>query len=605
MKQTPFLSAPQSESPKAAAPVCRTVPLHRLPRASRRELAFCAVPDQDSTEQLLQAFQAAPQFSQISLEKLLERKGNGSFRVVLLGENDYYLRQAAAYLTALSRKNRKTNAAPAADSYWDDLDLDDLCDEDDNSSAESVKESLVVISPTLLDPSILLGGAASVKSGAMAQARGEVKEADLTGLESAGILIAAESGSVLSDGVLDKVEAFLEQDDPQDIFVALKAGQTDLELLEELRFAHGFQTCRVGQADQAYLRRLLTHMAQELLLTLSPAADLDKVIAQLRRYRGRAFEESDLDRLLQRAAERKGRKPLETADLLFRPCRSQSAQGREALQAMVGLEGVKDAMSRLLAAAVMEDRRRLSGVEIPPSCRNLAFSGPPGTGKSVTARLAAQILREEGCGSGRFVEAGREQLIGPYLGQTSPMIAELFRQARGGVLFIDEAGALLNTDGQDAYAVEAVNALVRHMELEPETMVIFATYPGEMKKLLSSNPGLSSRVAQVLYFPGYEDGQLFDIFQTFADKERLTLPEESADICRRFFSALRRRKGDGFGNGREARRLFQAAKEEMALRTVNTPEADSALTTADLEAAASRLLAQEQEKTQTAIGFCS
>ena len=77
------------------------------------------------------------------------------------------------------------------------------------------------------------------------------------------------------------------------------------------------------------------------------------------------------------------------------------------------------------------------------------------------------------------------------------------------------------------------------------------------------------------------------------------------DICRRFFSALRRRKGDGFGNGREARRLFQAAKEEMALRTVNTPEADSALTTADLEAAASRLLAQEQEKTQTAIGFCS
>ena len=346
-------------------------------------------------------------------------------------------------------------------------------------------------------------------------------------------------------------------------------------------------------------------MAKEILLPLSPTADLDKVIAQLRRYRGAAFTESDLEQLLHRTVERIGKKTADTADLLFGPCRAQGARGRDALNAMIGLDCVKDSMNRLLASASMEDRRRMNGVEVPVACRNLAFSGRPGTGKSVTARLAAQILREEGCGSGRFVEAGREQLIGPYLGQTSPMIAELFRQAKGGVLFIDEAGALLDGDGHDSYAVEAVNALVRHMELEPETMVIFATYPEEMKKLLSSNPGLSSRVAQVLHFPDYQEDELFAIFRTFADKECLTLPENADRLCADFFRQLKECKGKDFGNGREARRLFQTAKEEMALRALEDANVDSAISESDLRRAADRLLDQERDRnaSMNPIGF--
>ena len=265
---------------------------------------------------------------------------------------------------------------------------------------------------------------------------------------------------------------------------------------------------------------------------------------------------------------------------------------------MVGLEEVKQTRRRL-AAAALEDHRRQRGLKVEPACRNMAFSGPPGTGKSVTARLAARILREEGRGTGRFVEAGREQLIGSYLGQTSPMVAELFQRAKGGVLFIDEAGALLD-DGQDIYAAEAVNALVRHMELGPETTVIFATYPGEMERLLASNPGLSSRVAQVLDFPGYDDGILWDIFQGFARREGYALPEGTRELCDAFFGELRQRKGERFGNGREARRLYQGAVEEMALRVLEGQE--EALVLADLEEASKRLLAQPG-KERRSIGF--
>jgi len=601
MKQTQTMTVSHNT---AAAPVCRTVPLQRLPGADRRELAACKVPVQDTLETLTLAFRSAPQFSQIPLEKVLARRDKGSFRMVLLGENDYYLRQAAAYLTAMARKSKKAAPASGTDDFWGDLNLDDYYQDEEPSLAEQLKDSIVVVSPALLDPAINQSQSAPGKPGAMAQMMGEQKQVNLTDLKSAGVLIASESGKVLSEGILGKVESFLEQDEAQDLFIALKSSQVELDLLEELRFTHGFHTCRVGQADQAYLRRLLTQLARDLLLPLSPAADLDKVIAQLRRYRGPAFTESDLELLLQRTAEVNGKKAADTADLIFRPCRAQGSQGRESLNAMVGLTCVKDSINRLLASAALEDRRRMNGVEIPPACRNLAFSGQPGTGKSVTARLAAQILREEGCGSGRFVEAGREQLIGAYLGQTSPMIAELFRQAKGGVLFIDEAGALLDNDGHDSYATEAVNALVRHMELEPETMVIFATYPEEMKQLLSSNPGLSSRVAQVLHFPDYEEAELFDIFRTFTDKERLTLPEQAADICADFFRQLKERKGKDFGNGREARRLFQAAKEEMALRALTDASVESDLSEADLRRAAERLLEQEQDKTaMKPIGF--
>lgn len=184
------------------------------------------------------------------------------------------------------------------------------------------------------------------------------------------------------------------------------------------------------------------------------------------------------------------------------------------LEKLIGLREVKDALRRIIAITDLENRRAGAELPTPPRCRNLVFSGESGTCKSVTARLLAQALQECGASSGAFVEAGREQLIGRYMGATSPMVAKLFERARGGVLFIDEAGALISHGGEDYYAEEAVNALVRHMELCPETTVIFATYPDEADTLLGQNPGLSSRIARVISFPSYTDAELCDILPT-------------------------------------------------------------------------------------------
>ncbi len=579
--------------------VCQTAPLRKLPGHEKDKLAYCPFP-KGSAAELMQTFQTAPQFSDIQPQELLEKE---NLRVLLFGTDSYYLRQAAAYLSAMHAQMKESTANQKE--FWDSLNLSDYFDESEEtaSPASLIEKNMTVVSPVLLDPEI----ASFNQPAQLSSSPADMKPTGIlpmNDLDTPAILITADSGPVLTTDVLQNIEECLNKDKPLDLFIALKPEQEELDLIEELRFSYGFQECHVGRADLAYLSRLMKETAEELLIPLDAEADLDHIINHLRRYRGTRFTEVDLHTLLVHAAEKN--KTLKTEDMLFGPRKSdRNKSGLEKLDGMIGLENIKDALHRMLATANMENRRKMQGIEIAPSCRNMAFSGLPGTGKSVTARLVAQILREEGCGTGRFIEAGREQLIGAFLGQTSPKIAKLFQQAKGGVLFIDEAGALLNGGhNQDIYATEAVNALVRHMELEPETIVIFATYPDEMQQLLESNPGLSSRIAQVLEFDNYDNDQLFHIFCDFAKKELLPVSDDTKAVCNDFFQKLRKRKAENFGNGREARRLYQSAKEELALRTKGDPHARLELTKIDVQMAATRLLLQENEK-QTYIGFAA
>ena len=591
----------KAAAPAAAEPICHFVPLMPLDHFPLDRMARCYLPLNDR-EDLLRAFGAAPQFSEINPVSLLSQHPDG-LRVILLTESDYYARQAAAYLAALSADARTktgihSTSCDEEDEYWQDLDLDGLVEDNEAAIRRQMQNSLTVIHPVLLDPALQHTGSSQAKMQVMAS--GGAPEVLLEKLSAKAVLVSAASGPVLSPRLLQKLS--ISRDDIPDLFLSLHPSQVDLDLLEELRFSLGFQIFRVKSSDMAYLRRVFLACTADLNLELAPDLDPDAVISHLQRYRGSRFEETDLDKILTLAIRKGAKQPLKAEDLMIRPYRLQ-ARSWDSLERMVGLASVKQALRRQLAKLILDDRRRQSGVPVTPACRNLAFSGHPGTGKSVTARLAAQILREEGCGTGRFVEAGREQLIGTYLGQTSPMIADLFEQAKGGVLFIDEAGALLSEDGHDSYANEAVNALVRHMEMEPETMVIFATYPEEMQRLRTSNAGLSSRVAQVLHFENYDDEQLWDILNLLAQNEQMTLPTDSRQTCLDFFAALRQRKEANFGNGREARRLFHAAMEELALRTLEDPEAGLELTKADLSLAAERLLEQENRTVSTPIGF--
>ena len=575
-------------APVSGQTVCRPVRLQSLSGGLGEWLQGIPLFWEVSRETLRAELRDAPQFQELCGLSWPE-DAQGGLRVLLLGEDRYCTAQAAVYLASLS-----PGAGEETDEEsWGGV---DYCDREETECPEELlARSLAVLAPEALDPALRQS-----KSHDPAEGRPVLR---LRTLAAPAALITAASGRVLTPGLLEQIRALDLRDSaaPLDLLIALRDSQVDRELLEELRFTHGFQVVRVGRPDQAYDRRVLRACGERRQCPIAPDADLDRVIAHTRSFRGERFCELDLDALVARAIQNHAKPPLQTQDLLFAPFQSQG-DSWEKLERMTGLEGVKEKLLRLLACAVWEERRRQAGRPVRPMCRNLAFAGPPGTGKSVTARLAARILQERGCGSGRFVEAGREQLIGSYLGQTSPKIEQLFAEARGGVLFLDEAGALLD-NGQDSYAAEAVNALVRHMELQPETMVIFATYPGEMERLLSSNPGLKSRVAQVLEFRPYDDDQLWEMVRGLAGEYACHIPEGAGEVCRGFFSALRQKDPEGFGNGREARRLFQGALEELALRTMDTGGED-AFRLEDWTRSAGRLLAGAGEKPgMRPIGF--
>ena len=598
LNQSKPRSAGSAAKPAAPA-VCRSPRLKKQPKFSIKELALCPLPPDDAAT-LRRAFDAAPQFQKIKVTEVLARAGSG-LRVILRAEDAFYARQAAAYLSAMAPDRPKQDDAEEDEDgfFFSDDDLKDLLG-DEGANEPDPAACMAVLSPAVLDPDLDAGD----DGPAAAQGMMQKKIVDLSSVRSRAVLIAADGGPVLSAGVLDQLDSALEDaDSAPHIFLALKKSQLDLAQLEELRFRYGFRVCEVGTPDAAYLRDVFACAATEQGLTLAPDLDADAALAALRAYRGPLYSDADIELLAVRAKEAvQLGQAVGTADLLplLRRAHSGQSSAAERLSEMIGLAGVKETLRRALAVQIMYARR---GRPEASRCRNLAFCGSPGTGKSVTARLVAQILQDEGCGTGRFVETGREQLIGVYLGQTSPKIAKLFQQAAGGVLFIDEAGALLGGE-HDSYANEAVNALVRHMELHPETMVIFATYEREMMELLRTNAGLSSRVAGIIRFADYTDGELCRILALTAKRAGEILSEENAAQCAGFFAALRRRKGENFGNGREARRLFDAAREEMSLRCNADAQEVAEILPRDLSAAADRLLGMETpEAEMRRIGF--
>ncbi|WP_435108462.1 AAA family ATPase [Nocardiopsis synnemataformans] len=240
------------------------------------------------------------------------------------------------------------------------------------------------------------------------------------------------------------------------------------------------------------------------------------------------------------------------------------------LDSMVGLDGVKKEVRALVNFQQVNVKRVAAGLPELNVSRHLVFSGPPGTGKTTVARLYGRILRSLGVlGSGQFVEAARPDLVAEHLGGTSAKVTEVVERARGGVLFVDEAYALSRTFGSGSdFGQEAIDTLIKLMEdLREEVVIVFAGYSSEMRGFLDANPGLRSRVARTIDFENYSPEQLTTIFTGVAHKQGYTLGEGVRELVTRHFQAQKR--DETFGNGREARRVFEETVQTQATRIVD------------------------------------
>jgi nitrous oxidase accessory protein NosD len=266
------------------------------------------------------------------------------------------------------------------------------------------------------------------------------------------------------------------------------------------------------------------------------------------------------------------------------------------LDALVGLESVKQDVARLVKVMRTVRQRSEAGLQPPPLARHLVFAGNPGTGKTTVARLYGRILAATGMlESGHLVEADRSTLVGEYVGHTAPRTQALFRRAVGGVLFIDEAYALVPSGPGADFGQEAVVTLVKLMEdHRDEVVVIAAGYPGDMDRFVDSNPGLASRFSRTLTFEDYAAEELVQIVQLQAREHQYQLAHGADVALLGYFTALDRTAR--FGNGRTARQVFQEMTERQAQRMAEIPVPTAAdlmaLAPADLPPPAPRSSAQ-------------
>ncbi|QDX94549.1 AAA family ATPase [Brevibacillus laterosporus] len=269
---------------------------------------------------------------------------------------------------------------------------------------------------------------------------------------------------------------------------------------------------------------------------------------------------------------------------------------KQRLDQMIGLMEMKAELTKVAAFVSIQRSRQEKGLPAVPVELHAVFTGNPGTGKTTVAQLYAQILHEVGyLKRGHLVTVGRADLVANYVGQTASKTKRKIKEALGGVLFIDEAYALMSSSEND-YGQEAVNTLVEEISKHGENLVVvLAGYPYDMQKFIDSNPGLSSRFKKYFRFPDYTALELLSIITQFIQGNSYELTDETQELLAEKLEVWSE-QGKIRGNGRFAKNVVQEAMQEQALRLAAEEKMDwtkeelSLLTWEDFSKAIQRII---------------
>lgn len=263
-------------------------------------------------------------------------------------------------------------------------------------------------------------------------------------------------------------------------------------------------------------------------------------------------------------------------------CHDGSQNCHEELDRLIGLQNVKDRIHEMEARMDYEKKaesdnkdkhkRRKNNRTQTLSSMHMMFYGKPGTGKTTVARIMTGLLYEYGyIRKNQCVEIDGNFFNGLSVGESSKRANMLITKSLGGVIFIDEAYALLSNGGGQ----EVIATIVKAMEdYRDEIVFIFAGYEKEMEKLVRSNPGIESRIKYHLYFEEYNLGELKQIFKEMAHEKNLLVSEKLLDA---FSNEIMYKKSQpDFGNARTVRNMLDTIidKHAVNLRNGSIPETD-------------------------------
>ncbi len=262
------------------------------------------------------------------------------------------------------------------------------------------------------------------------------------------------------------------------------------------------------------------------------------------------------------------------------------AEAENELDEFIGLDQVKNQVSRLKSSVAMAVLRQQRGLSTAGRTNHLVFTGPPGTGKTTIARVVAKIY----CGLGllkkeNIREVHRADLIGQHIGETEAKTNAIIDSALDGVLFLDEAYALVATGAKNDFGLVAIDTLLARMENDRDRLVvIIAGYRADLDKFLDTNEGLRSRFTRSIDFPSYTPAELVEIAKFMAQKRDSVFQQDALDNLEALFAHLAvtskpdfngvsRRSLDIAGNGRFVRNVVEKSEEEREFRLDHSEQA--------------------------------
>lgn len=249
------------------------------------------------------------------------------------------------------------------------------------------------------------------------------------------------------------------------------------------------------------------------------------------------------------------------------------------IDSLIGLENVKKSIHENITYLKFTKLRKEKGFDDGTAISlHSVFTGNPGTGKTTVVKMLGKIYHKMGLLSrGHVSEVDRSVLVGEYIGQTAPKVKKAIDEARGGILFIDEAYSLARS-GEDSkdFGKEVIEILLKEMSDGPgDIAIIAAGYPKEMNTFIDSNPGLKSRFSQYFHFDDYLPEELFEIALYTASKKQLLIADNAKNYLLEKLTEAYRNRNSSFGNARYVNAVIDEAKQNMALRLMKSENMDA------------------------------
>ena len=302
------------------------------------------------------------------------------------------------------------------------------------------------------------------------------------------------------------------------------------------------------EAMDGLARTLLQGYHKGILSTLTVSDIRQFVVEQVKpRYLARCYREISDEHLPQVELDDLCLDQLTSNEATYEQCLSD-------LDEMIGLDEVKQGIRQMAAnTSFFAERRRRGLVTSQKAAFHCIFTGNPGTGKTTVAKKLGRIYRALGLLSkGEVIAVDRTRLVGRYIGETEENMKTILDEARGNVLFIDEAYTLYDgaSDRKD-FGARVIDSLLTVLsQPNPDMLIIFAGYLKEMDAMLNTNPGLMGRFPYKYQFKDYNAEQLFAIACRLLKHDDYRLSPEAEVQLRESIAKAYAQRDDNFSNAR-------------------------------------------------------